>query len=322
MMLSEFLGGENVAGGKMKEIGSTHWQVPNNGATNDSGFTALPSGCRNVDGAFFGFEIGSFWWSNTEYNIDNAWFRFMGNTSTALHKDHGGRKRWGYSVRCLKETKMSLKCRIGLHSWEGCRCTQCKKINDKLHSWEEFKCIYCNKETRYSSFTDERDGHKYKCVKIGNQIWMAENFQYKSSSGCWSYDNKDMLAKVYGYLYDWETAFKVCPKGWHLPTDDEWTLLATYLGNDAGKIKETGTMLWHNPNKGATNSSGFTALPGGLRENHNSYDAIGKIGFWWSATELNAKFAWGQGLSFNSTVIVRISDSVKTDGLSVRYVKD
>ena len=74
-------------------------------------------------------------------------------------------------------------------------------------------------------FTDSRDKHVYKWVKIGTQTWMAENLAYKADRGCWAYNNKKSNVKTYGYLYNWETAKKVCPSGWHLPTDTEWTTM-------------------------------------------------------------------------------------------------
>jgi uncharacterized protein (TIGR02145 family) len=95
------------------------------------------------------------------------------------------------------------------------------------------------------NFTDPRDGKTYKTVEIGTQTWMAENLAYKVEKGCWAYDNNQSNVKTYGYLYDWKIAKEVCPSGWHLPSDSEWTILSDYLtsngfgyegsGNDIGK---------------------------------------------------------------------------------------
>jgi uncharacterized protein (TIGR02145 family) len=173
------------------------------------------------------------------------------------------------------------------------------------------------------TFTDPRDGKVYKTVKIGNQIWMAENLAYAPSSGnYWAYDNDNSNVETYGYLYDWETACDVCPDGWHLPTDAEWTELTDYLGENAGgKLKETGTTHWNTPNTGATNETGFTALPGGYRNYDGSFDIVGYTGYWWSATEYNATNAWYRGMYYHNSYVNR-NNLYKKVGFSVRCVRD
>lgn len=118
----------------------------------------------------------------------------------------------------------------------------------------------------YDTFADKREGQIYYCIQIGDQLWMAENLAYKTNTGCWAYKNEENNVSIYGYLYNWETACNVCPEGWHLPSNDEFYILINYLGGSTiagGKMKRTGTTYWKSPNAGATNSSGFTALPGG-----------------------------------------------------------
>jgi len=117
----------------------------------------------------------------------------------------------------------------------------------------------------------------------------------------------------------------IWPLGWHIPTDTEWTTLTTYLGGTSvagGKLKETGTTHWQSPNTGATNSSGFTALPGGFRYYDNgSFLSDAQYGFWWSATEVATTYAWDRYLTYNNTSVTWGSDKQKC-GLSVRCVKD
>ena len=155
------------------------------------------------------------------------------------------------------------------------------------------------------------DGNVYNTVTIGTQVWMVENLkttrfndgsaiQLVSDDTVWSnltspgycwYDNDEATNKdPFGALYNWYTvnSGKLCPAGWHLPTDDEWDIIVNYLDGDTiagGKMKETGTTLWNSPNTGATNSSGFTGLPGGFCNFNGNFYSIGFNGSWWSTTE-------------------------------------
>jgi uncharacterized protein (TIGR02145 family) len=169
--------------------------------------------------------------------------------------------------------------------------------------------------------TDPRDGIVYKTVTIGNQVWMAENLAYAPSSGnYWAYDNDNSNVETYGYLYDWQTARNVCPNGWHLPSDAEWTELTDFLGgvSVAGdKLKKAGT-TWGSY-EGTTNESGFTALPGG-RRGIDYFDDIGIYGAWWSATQ-NGSHAWMRGMFSNNSYVDRGSGPMN-HGFSVRCVKD
>ncbi|MEX2594050.1 MAG: fibrobacter succinogenes major paralogous domain-containing protein [Anditalea sp.] len=140
------------------------------------------------------------------------------------------------------------------------------------------------------TFTDPRDGQTYKTVRINEQIWMTENLNYATEDS-WCYDNDPVNCARYGRLYERLPALTACPDGWHLPTEEEWRLLVTYLGGvdvAGGKMKST-TGDWFEPNTGATNESGFTGLPGGFSFVDNvdrEYFARRGEGFWWSSTEL------------------------------------
>ncbi len=119
-------------------------------------------------------------------------------------------------------------------------------------------CTTVNYAQQTGSFTDSRDGKVYKTVKIGTQTWMAENLAFKTESGCWAYDNDESNVAKYGRFYNWETSKKVCPAGWHLPSDKEWKTLTDFLGGEnvaGGKMKSKTD--WNDPNTGATNKSGF-----------------------------------------------------------------
>jgi uncharacterized protein (TIGR02145 family) len=200
-----------------------------------------------------------------------------------------------------------------------------------------FFAISCDKDDdnngdSINTFEDSRDGKVYKTVKIGNQIWMAENLAYAPSNGnYWAYDNDDANVETYGYLYDWQTALNVCPTGWHLPSDEdeEWAELIDFLGGSeiAGdKLKATGTIeegtgLWHAPNTGTTNETGFKALPGGQRNSDGSFFGIGNYGGWWGAAESSTSTALNRYVGYNSSNVGWFSVG-KELGFSVRCLKD
>jgi uncharacterized protein (TIGR02145 family) len=179
------------------------------------------------------------------------------------------------------------------------------------------------------TFTDSRDGKTYKTIKIGTQTWMAENLAYKASSGCWAYDNKVKNVAEYGYLYNWETAKTVCPPGWHLPGNSEWSALINYLGGEktsGSKLKEAGSMHWRSPNAEATNESGFRAFPGGqcytdYKDGKLKFLYMGNSGFWWSASEAQVTFATIWTMFYNAGTFYKYLYP-KPYGFSVRYVMD
>jgi uncharacterized protein (TIGR02145 family) len=208
-----------------------------------------------------------------------------------------------------------------------------------------------NPDLTYGSMTDQ-EGNVYKTIVIGTQEWMAENLNtsvYRNgdaiptnlddatwaatTSGAWAYYNNDAsYACPYGKLYNWFTcvdARGLCPVGWHVPSDAEWTVLTDFLGGESvagGKMKSTGTIeattgLWVFPNSGATNSSGFSGLSGGDRYSDGGYFYKGEYGFWWSDSELNTNSAWRRDLNYNYGDVPRNPD-FKNIGFSVRCLRD
>lgn len=166
------------------------------------------------------------------------------------------------------------------------------------------------------TFTDSRDDKTYKTVKIGTQTWMAENLAHEASSGFWKRGNE--------YVYNWETAKTVCPSGWHLPTDAEWTTLIRYLGGESvagGKLKETDTTHWQSPNTGATNETGFTAIPSGYRLSSGSFYQTKEFGDWWTSTEHSTTKAYNRTMRYDSSNVYRY-DNTKNCGFSVRCLQD
>lgn len=177
------------------------------------------------------------------------------------------------------------------------------------------------------TFIDLHDNQSYKWVKIGEQVWMSENLNYKTENGSWCYDNKKENCDIYGRLYDSETAIKVCPEDWHLSTKTEWNNLISYLGGTelaAGKMKEAGTSHWNSPNTYATNSSGFTALPGGAWNGvkDDSFINIRNRGYWWEYDGV-FDFLVGSAWELNSdNNDINNNFKEKSCGFSVRCVKD
>jgi uncharacterized protein (TIGR02145 family) len=207
-----------------------------------------------------------------------------------------------------------------------------------------------NPDLTYGSMTDQQ-GNVYKTIVIGTQEWMAENLNtsiyrngdaiptnldegtwQNTTSGAWAYYNNDAsYACPYGKLYNWYAcvdARQLCPVGWHVPTDAEWTVLTDFIGGEAvagGKMKTTGTIeaatgLWYSPNTGATNSSGFSGAPGGGGDD-GGYYGFGGNGFWWSSSEYDTYIAWLRSLYYYNDVAYRFNLG-KQYGFSVRCLRD
>lgn len=190
------------------------------------------------------------------------------------------------------------------------------------------------------------DGNVYTSITIGTQDWLFENLRTTrlndgtaiqhvpgisawaaatNAAYCW-YNNDVASKEDYGALYNWKTVStgKLCPRGWHVPTDAEWTVLTDYLGGVAGaayKVKENGTAHWLTTTAQVTNSSGFTALPGGYRDYSGQFDRQGSIGYWWTATEENTGNAWYRSV-FENYDEVYGSFTNKSFGYSVRCIRD
>jgi uncharacterized protein (TIGR02145 family) len=193
------------------------------------------------------------------------------------------------------------------------------------------------------------DGNVYHTVKIGTQVWMVENLkttkyrdgtsipnvtgtaQWASlNSGAYcDYNNDAAISSTYGRLYNWYTVIdshNLAPVGWHVPTDDEWTTLTSYLGGEniaGGKLKVAGTTYWQSPNTGATNELGFSALPSGERNfDGNGCNYIGMETTWWTTTPDPAnQNSWIRALFYTWNSVGRISFH-KNGGYSVRCIKD
>ena len=195
------------------------------------------------------------------------------------------------------------------------------------------------------------DGNIYHTIRIGTQIWMLENLTTtKFRNGeliettnpatlpvtgdnngpyQWAYNGNETNAGIYGRLYSWNAVIDsrfICPVGWHIPSEAEWTILTEFLGGEevaGGKIKESGSGLWTDPNTGATNTSGFKALPAGIHAfNTGEFQGLGKWTGWWSSTERNLYGVYCRYLNNDFAGLYTSSNYTKEYAYSIRCIRD
>lgn len=196
---------------------------------------------------------------------------------------------------------------------------------------------------------EDSEGNVYQTIGIGAQVWMAENLRttrYSNGDSIgtttpatmqlsedlthkyqWAYGSDERNVAVYGRLYTWDAATdsrNVCPAGWHVFSNEDWSTLLIYLGDSedtGGKLKEAGTTHWQSPNTGATNETGFSALPGGGRDGMGTFYGLGSKGFWWSSSGSLASLASYRALNYNNRTLYNYS-IYKYYGFSVRCLRD
>jgi uncharacterized protein (TIGR02145 family) len=370
--LAAYVGGDDAAGRKLKA--ASGW-VGNGGyrgkGTDNYGFSALPGGGK--PDRFENNNIFGAWWTTT------TMYGGVVNARLTLHKDKLGglvtEKNDMYSVRCILDEGGALTLnaleggtvsgnprKTSFKAGETATITATPKSGYVFSRWTGGKVADQTAATTTvtvrsnmnitahfraapgvsGTLADKRDGQKYKTAQIGNQVWMAQNLNYKTgNSRC--YNDSASYCKKYGRLYDWNTAKKACPAGWHLPSLAEWDILAKAAGgkNDdedydadsdvVGKAlkAKTGWNRDDNFDKdgNGTDDYGFAALPGGnfsdtndSRENFFEY--AGRTGAWWTATEAdNEDRAYFRIISYNQDELFD-NTFYKEDGFSVRCVVD
>ncbi len=205
----------------------------------------------------------------------------------------------------------------------------------------------CNEENNPPDPLTDIEGNIYKTVLVGNQVWIAENLrtstladgteipeitdpgdwsELASSGLCWYNNDKAANKDSYGALYNHYTvnSGKLCPEGWHVPSRDELLQMRDVLGDTltgGGKLKEEGTLHWNSPNTGAVNSTGFTALPAGIRYFEGTYNSLSYFTSFWSSTAADDNKAWYLSLYY-SDAVAAMNKTSKKDGFSVRCIKD
>ena len=212
--------------------------------------------------------------------------------------------------------------------------------------WAGSKWVSLTLGTTYSGEVADIEGNLYQTIILGTQEWMAENLRtsaYRDGSliphvtnntswgnlttgaYCW-YDNDDTYEQPFGKIYNWfavADARGLCPMGWHVPTDAEWTTLINFLGGAGvagGPLKETGFNYWEFQNDGATNSSGFRGLPGSRNED-GTFPIMGFYGYWWSANQSSDSHGGDLGLFYDGIGVNQAADD-KNYGFWVRCLKD
>jgi uncharacterized protein (TIGR02145 family)/uncharacterized repeat protein (TIGR02543 family) len=387
-------GGENAAHKRLKSISG--WSRTGNG-TDVYGFSALPGGYRNHLGrrAKLEFEEAGnegYWWTATEGEfISSRLGAFVGMASDSVNVfGDAYYKSGGLSARCVMNedgvltliaatggtvsanpNKVSYKAGeqvtisavpgdgYAFTEWTGGAvadvnaATTTVAVNADMTIFANFRRIVSG------TLSDTRDGKTYKTAKIGRKTWMAENLNYKTDDGSWCYQNDAAYCDKYGRLYDWKTAKKACPTGWHLPTRAEWDSLAVTAGgwchnqpynNDIGITwYEAGKKLKSKTDWGqgvserggnGTDNFGFSAMPGGFRDGGSSgkserFGLAGSVGFWWSSAQ---RIIRGDGFfkpvtqKDSSSAYMREMDNIldvfgehdrdKSHGYSVRCVMD
>lgn len=398
--LTSFLGGTDIAGGKLKEAGIVNWASPNVGATNETNFNALPGGNRaNNDGTFQLLSLGAFWWTSTDINGYSSYFRSVGYNSASVGRS-GTPRINGLYIRCIKnstptvtttkptviyststtcggnvsfnggetlteygvcwstsssptiaDSKKSIGTGTGTFSGSITGLTPNTTYYVRAYAKNSIGTAYGEQVSFKTLATDpltvtDIDGNVYQTVTIGTQTWMVENlkttkyndgtsiplitdsYQWTNlSTGAYCWTNNDINNKaLYGALYNFYTASsgKLAPVGWHIPTEIDWITLTSYLGGilvAGGEIKETGTVHWTSANVGATNNSGFTALPGGYRSPiSGDYINFGTRAVFWGSTESNS--LGGRYIMEDTSTKIDYGYYSKNYGFSIRCIKD
>jgi len=174
----------------------------------------------------------------------------------------------------------------------------------------------------YDTIEDPRDGRQYMTIKIDQQVWMAENLNFKTKRGSSCYADERSNCSIYGRLYTWDVVNTACPDGWHASTQNEWHRLVYFLGgpDSAAMHLKLKSRLWNNQNSRDDNSSGFSAIPAGKRDISNASQSMGYYAFFWTATE-SSDYAWSCYMSCSGKDI-QFNILPRNTGLSLRCVKD
>lgn len=319
-LLSVALGNAPVSGEPLKAL--TGWNyagTPDNNGTDLYGFAALPTG-RRISATKWE-KVGSdvYYWSATEYSANDGRYFNINNVYTNSYT-YQNSKYYGQSVRCVKGDPSTARVRPSSSSSEtsGSSSSVESSSSSDGFDWSLPKEAYLNPDIEYDSIVDSRDGKVYKTVKIGDQVWMAENLNFETDSSFCYNDSAEYCAK-YGRLYVWTAAMDACPSDWHLPDLAEWRMLLAAVGGDSiAGTKLKSTSGWNSDGNG-TDDFGFTVLPAG---GWGSKDFVGEAAAFWTSEWYDEYDNYAYGIRLYTDTIVRKFYSNKYIGSSVRCVKD
>ena len=309
--------------GFVGKSGSTYYICKSNAWTTASALEYDTYGVTCTDGIVVAGKVNT----SSYYACDGGTWR----TATTIEKDLNGvcnASREGFvgksgsTYYICKSNQWTTASALEYDTY-GQTCTEGKVVAGNVNTnnyyicdggkWRTATYIDINSGT----MTDSRDGKTYKTIKIGSQIWMAENLNYEISDS-WCYGNKEENCEKYGRLYTWAAAMSAVPNGWHLPTNEEWDILATNVGG----VANAGTKLkskngWNSGN--GTDDYGFAAFSAGHRSSGSFY-SLGSCAYFWSADEYSSAIAYSR--YFNTGASMDLDGNNKSSAISVRLVKD
>ncbi len=359
--LIEAVGGEKGAGTKLKSTSGWNDDDGESGNGTDAfGFSALAAGISNA--GYYGVGYTTSFWGSTECGSEGvpetgngcAYAMWLDYDDVNVNLRSYAAKDLGYSVRCVKldngTDPESSSSEIATTS-SSSRNSSSSASETVLNSYE--KEAYLNPEIKYDSIVDSRDGQVYKTVKIGDQVWMAQNLNYADSAKTpsllgrsWCYNDSSKNCEKYGRLYTWAAAMDsvetgcgysesgtgcyrttdvqgICPSDWHLPSFDEWKVLYVYAGEEyiSGRTLKS-KKGWKDDGNGF-DDYGFSAIPAGEKDSYRFYDE-GMHASFWSSSEFDwyaSEEVYYLDLSY-SNLHAEIPAYVKYHARSIRCIKD
>lgn len=313
LTLINYLGGELVAGGALKEAGTDHWDAPNTGATNSSGFTGLGGGYRTHNtGSFAFFGDYNFIWTSDRYDSTRGYSIYLSGISTECGPAAYSYNAAGMSIRCVRDITTTLR------DYDGNEYTTVT-IGTQEWTVENLRTTRYSNGVVIANITD-------------NATWAAD------TTGAYAWYSNDIATykDTYGALYNWYAVNNanglvyfqkdgVEDEGWRVPTRNDFEILVAYLGGSTvagGKLKEEGTTHWTTPNTGATDDYGFTMIPSGRRFQTGSFSLIGTYGILWTSTPGATGYAHDVTMVYNTDDVTFATTAPVNLGVAVRCVRD